>query len=193
MAAFRGPRVWLWRWRRNPLRRRSDELESWIVLATWTLALIAGLLAGLVSARSVEHSLARQRAEWHPVPALLSEKAPGSPAASASSTEQVWAEVRWTAADGSPHSGQARVEPGSRAGTPVKVWTDREGRLVTKPAGASQAGLRAGLAGALVGASAAVVPLGGGRLLRRRLDRRRMEQWDADWARVGPQWGWKTG
>ncbi|NGO06239.1 hypothetical protein G5C60_00710 [Streptomyces sp. HC44] len=192
MAAFRGPRVWLWRWRRNPLRRRSDELEAWIVLATWALTLATALLTGFATAHAVKDSLAQQRAEWHPVLALTSENTP-APTTTTSSTERVWAEVRWTAGDGSAHTGQARVAPGSTAGTPVMVWTDRDGRLVTKPASESQAELRAGLAGSLVGASAAAVPLGAGRLLRQRLDRRRMEQWDAEWERVGPQWGWKTG
>ncbi|MFE9644770.1 hypothetical protein ACFYO0_11745 [Streptomyces sp. NPDC006365] len=192
MAAFRGQRVWLWRWRRNPLRRRSDELESWLLLATWTLMLVTGLLAGLATTHAVESSLAQQRAEWRPVLALTSEKTPVT-STSAASHERVWAEVRWTAADGSPHTGQARVEPGSTAGTPVVVWTDRDGRLVTKPASASQAGLRAGMSGVLVGASAAAVPLGGGRLLRKRLDRQRMEQWDAEWEKFGPKRGWKTG
>lgn len=192
MAAFRGQRVWLWRWRRNPLRRRSDELESWLLLATWALMLVTGLLAGLATAHAVESSLAQQRAEWQPVLALTGENTPAS-STSAASHERIWAEVRWTAADGSPHTGQARVEPGSTAGTPVVVWTDREGRLVTKPASASQAGLRAGLSGVLVGVCAGAVPLGGGRLLRKRLDRQRMEQWDTEWEKFGPQWGWKTG
>ena len=192
MAAFRGQRVWLWRWRRNPLRRRSDELESWLLLATWALMLVTGLLAGLATAHAVESSLAQQRAEWQPVLALTGENTPAS-STSAASHERIWAEVRWTAADGSPHTGQARVEPGSTAGTPVVVWTDREGRLVTKPASASQAGLRAGLSGVLVGVCAGAVPLGGGRLLRKRLDRQRMEQWDTEWEKFGPQWGGKTG
>ncbi|MGI5192467.1 Rv1733c family protein [Streptomyces sp. CA-288835] len=192
MAAFRGPKVWLWRWRRNPLRRRSDELESWLLLATWTLMLVTGLLAGLGTAHAVESTLAQQRAEWHPVLALTTENTPAA-STSAASHERIWAEVRWTAADGAPHTGQARVDPGSTAGTPVVVWTDRDGHLVTKPASAHQAGLRAGMSGVLVGACAAAVPLGGGRLLRKRLDQRRMEQWDAEWEKFGPQWGRKTG
>lgn len=42
MAAFRGPKVWLWRWRRNPLRRRSDALEAWIMLTAWAFTVLGG-------------------------------------------------------------------------------------------------------------------------------------------------------
>ena len=190
MAALRGPRALLWRWWPNPLRRRSDTLEAWIVLATWLLTALAGLFAGHAAAQAVEHSLARERAEWRPVPALLAERAPGT---TASGAERVWAKVRWTADDGSAHEGQTRVEPGSTPGTSVTVWTDPDGLLVTKPATEAQAGLRAAMIGMLVGVSAAAVPFGCGRVVRGRLEHRRMDQWDMEWERVGPQWGWKTG
>ncbi|MDQ1040480.1 hypothetical protein QFZ75_006896 [Streptomyces sp. V3I8] len=189
MAALRGPRALLWRWRPNPLRRRSDRVEAWTVLAVWLLALLTGTLAGLSVTRSVEQGLARERVEWRPVTARLTGHAPGT----ASGAEQVWAEVRWSAPDGSAHLGRARVEPGSTAGTAVTVWTDPRGRLVTRPVTEAQAALRAGLIGTLAGAGAAVVPLAGGRLVRGRLERRRLDLWDTEWARVGPRWRWRTG
>ncbi|MFI6492573.1 hypothetical protein [Streptomyces sp. NPDC050564] len=191
MAAFRGPKVWLWRWRRNPLRRGSDALEAWIVLVAWALTVLGGLFAGLAATQTVEHGLAQQRAEYRSVPALLTEDAPDA-SATETGGDLVWAKVRWTAADGSPHAGQARVFAGTIAGTSVTVWTDPHGRLVTRPATASQAQLRASLVGVLVGVSAAGVPFVGGRLLRGRLERRRMERWDAEWERVGPLWGRMT-
>ncbi|UUU20065.1 Rv1733c family protein [Streptomyces sp. DSM 40750] len=188
MVAFRGPKVWLWRWRRNPLRRRSDRLESWVVLITWALTLFGGVVTGLMAADSVESGLARQRAEWRPVVALLTEDAPEPSGPSGTGTEKVWAKVRWTAPDGSAHKGQARVDPASLMGTPVTVWTDAEGLLVTKPAGESQARLRAALVGGLAGVFVAAVPLVGGRLVRGRMERRRMDQWDEEWERIGPLW-----
>ncbi|UXY32497.1 hypothetical protein N8I87_05285 [Streptomyces sp. HUAS TT20] len=195
LRAFRGPKVWLWRWRRNPLRRRADMVEAWVLLGAWGLTVLAGVLAGLVTARSVEQGLARERLEWRPVVARVIGKAPGSATSGSGATggERVWAKVRWTVADGSLHTGQARVAPGSRAGTPVTVWTDPRGHLVTRPATASQAHLRAGLTGTLGGVSAAVVPFIAGRALRGRLERLRMDRWDAEWARLGPQWGRMTG
>ncbi|MFF4395150.1 hypothetical protein [Streptomyces sp. NPDC001480] len=189
LKAFRGPKVWLWRWRRNPLKRRADTVEAWLVLGVWLLTVLTGVLSGLAAAGSVEHGLARERVEWRPTVAQVTEKAPGT----ANSGERVWAKVRWTVADGSTHTGQARVEPGSKPGSPVTVWTDPQGQLVSRPASVSQAHLRAGLIGSLVGVSAAAVPLVSGLALRGRLERRRMADWDTEWARLGPQWGRMTG
>ncbi|MFG2129440.1 hypothetical protein ACGFNV_16800 [Streptomyces sp. NPDC048751] len=193
--AFRGPKVWLWRWRRNPLKRRADAVESWVLLGAWALTVLAGVLAGLTAARSVEDGLARERVEWRPVVARLTEQAPGSAPdhPGAGGGERVWAKVSWIATDGSAHSGQARVEAGSAEGAAVTVWTDPQGRLVTKPATVSQAQLRASLIGGLAGVSAAAIPFVGGRALRTRLERHRMDQWDAEWALLGPLWGRKTG
>ncbi|MBN0043549.1 hypothetical protein JS756_05410 [Streptomyces actuosus] len=193
--AFRGPKVWLWRWRRNPLKRRADKVEAWVLLGTWTVTVLVGVLAGLATARTVEQGLTRERAEARLVTAHLTSQAPGRPAAQDgdSGGERVWAKVSWTAPNGSAHSGQVRVAPGTAAGTPVALWTDPRGRLVTKPATAEQARLRSGLVGALGGLSAAAVPCAAGHALRRRLEWRRLDQWDVAWARFDPLWRGRTG
>ncbi|AXE84089.1 hypothetical protein [Streptomyces sp. Go-475] len=193
--ALRGPKVWLWRWRRNPLKRRADRVEAWVVLGVGLLTVCAGLLAGTAVSRSVEDGLARERDEWRPLVARLAERAPGTASGNggASRADQVWAEAVWTAADGSPHSGQVRVPAGSAAGSPVTVWTDPEGRQVTRPVTESQARVRAWLIGGVAAAGAATVPLLAGRAVRGRLERRRIDQWDAEWSRFGPMWGRTTG
>ncbi|MFG3122477.1 hypothetical protein ACGFYT_12585 [Streptomyces sp. NPDC048208] len=193
LKAFRVPRVWLWRWRRGPLRRRADVVEGWVLLGAWLLTLLAGTVAGLVAARSVERGLAHERAAWHPMVAYVVARAPGRSGTRSSSGERVWAEVRWTAGDGSPRTGQVRVAPGAATGAPVAVWTDERGRLVARPATAAEAAVRAAFIGTLAGAGAAAVPFAGGRLLLARLERRRLALWDAEWARFGPQWGRMTG
>ncbi|AVV46244.1 hypothetical protein PYK79_37930 [Streptomyces sp. ID05-04B] len=182
--AFRGRKVWLWRWRRNPLKRRADVVESWVVLGVWALTVLAGVLGGWATAGSVEDGLARERVEWRPLMGRLTDRAPGTPAASGSASgDRVWARVGWTGPDGSAHTGQVRVGPGSAAGTPVTVWTDTRGRMVTEPVGADQARLRAALVGGVAGLGVATLPFAGGRVLRGRLERRRVAQWDIDWAR----------
>ncbi|MGW0613761.1 Rv1733c family protein [Streptomyces sp. NPDC002788] len=193
--ALRGPRVWLWRWRRNPLKRRADRAEAWLVLGVWALTVCVGVLAGTAVSRSVADGLARERVEWRPLVARLAERAPGKAAEDGSvlRADQVWASARWTAADGSSHSGQLRVPAGSAAGTPVTVWTDPEGRQVTRPVTASQARVRAVLIGGVAGVGAAAVPLAGGRAVRSRLERDRIDRWDAEWAHFGPMWGRTTG
>lgn len=183
--AFGGPKVWLWRWRRNPLKRRADTVEAWVVLGAWALTVLAGVLAGWAAAHSVEHGLARERVEWRPVAGRLTEQAPGKASVHAGSAngDRVWAKVEWTAPDGSVHAGQVRVAPGSAVGTQVTIWTDRQGRLVTKPTTADQARVRAALVGGLAGIGAATLPFAGARILRNRLERLRVDQWDTDWAR----------
>ncbi|WP_328883372.1 Rv1733c family protein [Streptomyces sp. NBC_00299] len=192
--AFRGPKVWLWRWRRNPLKRRADAVESWVLLAAWVLTVLCGVLAGLATAGTVERGMARERVEWRPVVALLTEQAPGTadPRSGTSTSEYVWAKVRWSARDGSPHTGQARVRPGSGVGTPVTVWTDPQGRLVTRPATPSEARTPATLVGGLAGFCAASVPFVAGRALRNRLESNRIDNWGYEWARFGPLWGGRT-
>ncbi|MFJ8800416.1 hypothetical protein [Streptomyces sp. NPDC102487] len=191
MAAFRGPKRWLWRWRGNPLRRRSDALEGWVLLTAWVFTVFGGVVTGLAATQAVEDGLARQRAAWHSATARLTEDVPPA-SATRSGARVVWAKARWTTADGAPRSGQVRVRAGSAAGTPVAVWTDPEGRLVGRPATVAQARVRASLVGALVGVSAAGIPFVTGWLVRARLERRRMEQWDAEWQRIGPLWGRMT-
>ncbi|MFI5967127.1 hypothetical protein ACIA8J_33845 [Streptomyces asoensis] len=192
--AFRGPKVWLWRWRRNPLKRRADMVEAWVVLGVWALTVLVGTVAGWTTAGAVERGLARERVEWRPLMARLTERAPGKAVTNgAAGGDQVWAKVGWTGPDGSTHNGQVRVGPGSASGTPVMIWTDRQGRLVTKPVTAAQAGLRASLVGGLAGVGAATLPFVGGRVLLGRMERRRVEQWDTDWARFDALWGRPTG
>ncbi|MEU6610877.1 hypothetical protein ABZ922_38590 [Streptomyces shenzhenensis] len=190
LQAFRGPRVWLWRWRRNPLKRRADTVEAWVLLGACLGTVLAGVAAGLAAAGTVGHALARERAERRPAVARVTGQVPG-PRAAASGTpagDRGWATVRWTAPDGSAHTGQAWVAAGAPAGTPVTVWTDPQGRLVTRPASPAQARLGAGLVGGLVGVAAGGVPCLMGLALHGRLERYRMRQWDAEWARLGPQW-----
>lgn len=189
--AVRGPGRWLWRWRRNPLKRRADSIESWFLLAAWVLTLLIAVSAGAEVSRSVEEALARERAEWRRIEAYLTERAPGTARDDGRDTraDHVWATARWTAADGTSHTGQLRVPAGSGAGTPVDVWTDRRGRQVTRPATASEARLRATLVGAVAALGASVVPVAAARAVCRRLEDRRLAEWDAQWARLGPQWG----
>nr|WSY51036.1 hypothetical protein OG999_13550 [Streptomyces sp. NBC_00886] len=181
-----------WRLRPNPLRRRSYLVEAWLLLAAWTLAAVAAVGAGAWTALAVERHVDALRAERHPVPAVLVEDAERTVGTSDGS-DSYRATVRWTAADGTKRTGLARADANSKAGSTTQVWLDAQGRLVPTPATAGQARLEGAVLAVwtAVGAGGAVLLVGRG--VSGWLERRRLEQWDAEWARVGPQWGHKTG
>ncbi|PWI17947.1 hypothetical protein DI272_30155 [Streptomyces sp. Act143] len=182
-------KVWFWRWRRNPLRRRSDRLEAWIVVATWVIALAGALFAGRATEAGMQHSFAERRAQVHPVAAVLTQNAPKTPTVTTSGGDtRVWAKARWTDSDGVTRTSLVKVEPGSAAGTSVEVWTDRAGNPVTTPVTAADARVQSVLVGVSVALVAGTTVIGCGRLARFRLDRARMREWETEWARVGPQW-----
>ncbi|MFJ2238038.1 hypothetical protein [Streptomyces sp. NPDC087859] len=184
-------RLW-WRLRPSPLRRRSYLVEAWLLLVTWTLAVTAAVVAGVVTAPAAERDINGLRAQRHSVPAVLTENAEQS-VAEGGDGDRAWATVRWTGRDGRAHTGVARVDPGSRAGSPAEVWLDTDDRLVPEPSSAEQAEFHGAVLGtvAAVLAGAAVVLVGwGGRAW---LERRRLAQWDKEWAGFGKQRGRKTG
>ncbi|AZP15410.1 hypothetical protein ACIGMX_40820 [Streptomyces aquilus] len=186
-------KVRLWRWRSNPLRRRTDVVEAWLLLGLWCLAAAGGAVVGMVTAHGVEQSLDDRRAQRHPVSAVLTQDASDEAVKATSSDDYAWAKVRWTAADGSSRTGLARVEPGIKAGSVTRIWLDRHGNLAPAPVSDEEAELQGVVLGAATAVFVCVVALPLGWVLHERVDRRRMAQWDSEWAKVGPQWGHKTG
>ncbi|MCX5336635.1 hypothetical protein OG864_53695 [Streptomyces sp. NBC_00124] len=188
MRAGRPTKRWFWRWRSNPLRRRVDVLEAWLVLAVCALITVGGTLAGTVTALAADGVSARQRAARTAVHAVLLTDTP----AAAANSYHTRAKVRWTDHDGSVHTGTTLVSSGKNAGADITVWTNIQGALVTAPPSREAAAVEAGLLGA--GAALAVTGLVVGAWAGTRwwLDRRRIDEWGSEWDLVGPQWGHKT-
>ncbi|MFJ9562681.1 hypothetical protein ACIRQQ_21865 [Streptomyces fuscichromogenes] len=179
----------LWRWRRNPLRRHSDVVEAWIVLAVWTLALLGGLFAGAAAGGAVHQNLADRRAAVHPVSARLTEDAAaGSPVLTGYDVGKSWVTVRWTGADGTVRTGLAEALPTAVAGSRVRVWVNQGEQVVGPPLSRAEAAYESLATAVLVGPLVATAVWGGGRLVRRLLMRRRLAEWEAEWRRTGPQW-----
>ncbi|MGW4569429.1 Rv1733c family protein [Streptomyces sp. NPDC004561] len=182
--------VRLWRWRRNPLRRHSDVVEAWIVLATWVLVLVGGVLAGLMAAQAAASAFSARLAQIHSVSAVLTDQTAQTPTAGTGYDDgRIWATVRWTDPNGSVHTDRAKVFPGAPAGTHVTVWTNGAERVVSPPVNGASADLQAALTGFLVAPAAGAAVWSAGWLVRTRLIRRRMAEWDAEWKQIGPQWG----
>jgi hypothetical protein len=193
MDKTRRTTVWMWRWRRNPLRRRSDTVEAWVVLTAWVVAVVGGLVTGLVTADLAEQGFDRQRLERYEVWAVLTREAPSAAAARAVGDTEVWAPVRWTDPDGTARTGQTKVTPFTAADTPVWVWTDGRGHLVSRPPSRAEEVSRAASGGALAAVGVCGVVWIATRMVFGHLNHRRMRRWENEWADVAARWGGKTG
>ncbi|MFI6360325.1 hypothetical protein ACIBJF_49165 [Streptomyces sp. NPDC050743] len=184
-------RLPLWRWRSNPIRRRDDVLEAWLLLAMWLLVLVGGSVAGALTAHAADRSFARQRAERTLVHAVLLTGVPYT-AVSGTGRDLVSAKVRWTASDGSTRTGTTRVDSGRKAGSTLTVWIDHHGKPSARPPAPGKAAVEAGCLGASAALALSGLVFAVGSAGRWWLDRRRMERWDAEWDLVGPRWGHMT-
>ncbi|TJZ44212.1 hypothetical protein FCH28_31190 [Streptomyces piniterrae] len=188
----------VWRWRRNPLRRGTDRVEAWVALAAAVLIVLGAPFVGWFTGQAAHGALldtvrlqsAQRHLVWVTVDRLLS-RAPLDPDPETSSQRDAHRRViaRWTAWDGSEHTGQIAaprpVEPGER----FRIWTDDRGRVQPRPMDASTAGTHAVLAGLGTAASTGALIEGGRRLIVWRLMVRRFHAWDAAWERAGQDWG----
>jgi hypothetical protein len=187
-------RVRWWRLRRNPLRRRSYLVEAWLLFATGILALGAAIVAGVLTAHAVERDLDSLRAQRHKVPAVVTQDVRPAPGVDGMQGDQVWAHVRYQAANGKTRTGVARVDSArSKAGGRTDVWLDARGNLVREPTTADEAEFQGAVMGAVAAVSAGTAVIFASWFARARMDRRRQEQWDAEWALIDPRWGRRTG
>ncbi|MFF1556616.1 hypothetical protein [Streptomyces sp. NPDC058279] len=197
--------VGVWRWRRNPLRRRTDLFEAWLALAAAVCVLVLapaiGWFAGTRVDDTLQQAVREQRQERYLVPAVVLRPAQSTLAdgvtADRSAGPQTPQRTRilasWTAPDGTSHQGTvpAAEEP-PRPGDRFRIWTDTSGRLVGQPLASSAAAFHSVMAGlaAALGVAALVETIR--RLIVRRLMHRRYIRLDRAWAAVGPDWG-RTG
>ncbi|MFJ6084676.1 hypothetical protein ACIQI8_25055 [Streptomyces sp. NPDC092369] len=188
-------KVVAWRWRRNPLRRRSDVVEAWILLAACVVATVGAVLAGVVGTQFAERALARDRAGRTPVAAVLVKIVPGGTrdVVTGIRHDRAVGSVRWTDTGGTVRTGLTAVRPDTEPGSPVPAWTDGRGRLVSAPVNAAEASARAALSGACAALVTGSAVLVGGHLIRLRVQRRATERWGVEWERVGRHWGHTTG
>ncbi|MFC8246242.1 Rv1733c family protein [Streptomyces chartreusis] len=171
-------RQWLLRWRSNPLRRRDDVVEARIMLVMWAVITLGGTRVGTVTAHTADESLAQLRANRHTVRATLVESTMAAPPSTEGvRDDRVRARVRWTASDGSTHTGRTMVEIGRKTDSTMVVWTDDAGRLASQPPPAAKATAQAGALGASAALALGSLVYVSGRIARWRLDRRRVDTW----------------
>ncbi|MDT0481810.1 Rv1733c family protein [Streptomyces doebereineriae] len=186
-------RVRGWRWRRNPLRRRSDVVEAWTVLAVAALMLLGAPLVGAVvgwwahgDARAVAVT---QRSERHRVRAEVVGRVPDSlPTVQGGRERSYRVTVRWTEAGGAAKTATARVPSGTDQGEKVDVWFDSRGRSVAPPPDETAVWQHTVTMGACGAGAAIAVILLGHSLVRGAAARHRLAEWERDWALTEPLW-----
>lgn len=193
----------VWRWRRNPLRRRTDLVEAWVACVALVCVLLVAPAVGWATSLRVDGILQRaareQRQERYLVPAVVVRPAgagaartgaAADPAAQRTVPARTTIVASWTAPDGSPHEGAvpAAEEP-PLPGDRFRIWTDIRGRLVGQPLDPGAASFHAAMAGLAAALTAAALAETLRRLVVRRLMHRRYTRLDRAWAAAGPDWG----
>lgn len=175
----------------NPLRRRTDKMESaWriILIAAFCIGapLMAGVVGGSVRATS-QHEVARE-ASWRQADAVLLQGSP-QPYYAYGSMATYWVQGRWRTASGTTEVGKVPAPAGAVSGATIPVWLDSVGQPMSRvPMTADVVAFRVVLA-----EMATVLGLGIALLLiavtvRWQLNRRRIAYWTTEWSAFGPRW-----
>lgn len=183
-----------WRWRPNPLRRRSDVVEAWTVLLVAFLLVLGAPAAGVAVGRwahgDAQAHAAAERAALDLVSAVVVENAPNAaPTAHGDKQPLYWVQARWTEPDGGSRTGEARVSAGTERGDRADVWLDPGGRSVQAPPTDAAVWQHALAMGTCATGGVVVIVLLGHFAVRRVAIRHRLAEWEREWARTGPDWG----
>jgi hypothetical protein len=186
-------RVRGWRWRNNPLRRRSDVVEAWTALVAAVLLLVAMPLAGVLAGRwafdDAQTAAAQQRAERHRVHAEVVGHVPDTlPMADGVRERTYRVTVRWTPPAEKARTATARVPEGTHRGDVVEVWFDARGRSVAPPPNDTMVWQHAVTMGTCAAGGTAAAVLLGHAVVRRVAMRHRLDEWEQEWTRTEPQW-----
>jgi hypothetical protein len=171
------------------LARGVDRVEAVVVLVLTAIWLVALPIAATMASLSWADAAARASEQQQSLTAAEAVVEQGVPLPiGAADAAPVWitAPVSWTGPGGHPGTGTVEVPATAAAGDHVTVWLDGAGRLVPAPPSPEALAGTTILIGAggwlLIGLSLLVL----GRLIRRRLDRRRLSAWGQEWAQVEP-------
>jgi hypothetical protein len=178
---------------RNPLRRTSDRVETYLLggllAASIAGAPFAAQAAGHITYAALLRAEHVQRATRHQVRAELLQSSGNTTSVNGYQFDiRVPVQARWTAVTGAARTGQLMVPVGSPQGATVTVWTDSSGALVDPPLQPGQMADQADLAAAGAVTGIGILYLCEAVIIRQVLNRRRMAAWDADWALTEPMW-----
>ncbi|NUO97334.1 MAG: hypothetical protein HOV97_13145 [Nonomuraea sp.] len=175
---------------RNPLRRRSDRLESAGLVLAVLLVLISVWPAVLAGRFTYANGLREARVgpghRQQVTATVLLDPRPTRVAFGESATATV--EASWTTPSGAARTGAVQVPATAKAGSTVSLWVDREGAPTTPPPTRADVVLRSWGLAVFVEVIAVLLVVAAVAALRGLLDRRRYAEWDAAWARANDRW-----
>ncbi|MFI5080033.1 MAG: hypothetical protein ACHQCE_03100 [Streptosporangiales bacterium] len=183
---------------RNPLCRGTDRIEAALRLVMVVL-LVAGVpAAAVVAGRQADHlALNRahaQQARDHLVTAVLLENAPATGIPDPYTDVQTsWVLARWQPPGQPPRTGQVLAVAGTRQGSTVRTWIDPSGAVTSPPP--DHRDITGDVCIAVIATCLVswLLLLVSGVLVRRALDRRRLNAWEAEWRASGPLWSGRCG
>jgi hypothetical protein len=172
------------------MRRPIDRIQTAVALGLLALFMIVvPLVAGLSTSRAYDSGLRAERQEHtshQPVMATVASDDVSSDGSGRHFLPAV--RLRWRANDGTLRSGETLKRRGDRIGSQRWIWVDRAGNLTRMPRGHAQTIADAALVGTASLTAVAIPCFLLYVAVRRYLDRRRLDQWTADWARTAPLW-----
>ncbi|MER7488353.1 hypothetical protein ABTY20_21075 [Streptomyces sp. NPDC126497] len=188
------PRPLLWRWRHNPLRRRTDTLHAWLglgtLIAVLAVAPVAALLVGDTARRHYEDTARHQNLIRYETTATLVHDAPRHPEPGSDEEKRTRypVEVRVVTREGRTRTTRAEVPPGLTAGNTVRLWITADGEATDPPLTAREVRSRAMGWALLAAIGVALAGAAVHALTGHALRRRNLAAWDAAWAETAPRW-----
>ncbi len=168
----------------NPLRRTSDRVEGWLLIALCAMFLIGAPVAAVAAGGYVYGAAVRAAQTSHPALAILLANARRSEAGALRAS----APASWAAPGSDAGLGRVQVPLGTRAGTVVRVWLDASGQLTGAPMQGTGLAGDVAVAAVFAPATLAAALLAVAAMVRNLLRRRRLAAWDTAWRLTAPRW-----
>jgi hypothetical protein len=176
---------------RNPLRRTSDRVESYLLAGLLVAALAGAPFAAQAASHAAYAGALRaeqaQLADRHQVQAVLTQSAGNDNSTYTLSTE-VPVQAAWTSPAGERRTADILVLAGTPRGTAVTIWTDAQGNPSSPPLEPAQVAGQGDVAGLGAIVAVAALYLCATGIVRYVMYRRRMAAWEADWAVTAQAW-----
>jgi hypothetical protein len=173
---------------RNPLRRPVDRVHARLTVAVGVIFLVLMPVSAVLTARLADHAGLRaerqQTSTRHPADATVL-------AASPTVSRTGFAEntrIGWRDAAGRAHTAVVPAATNEHPGSHRSIWIDRSGQLTTHPRRHSQTVADSIMAALTVLTLLTLMHSAARALVDHRLDRRRLELWEREWAAVAPRW-----